>query len=333
MLKQSELISLSKSDTVNHFLLVKRSELRLTKSGKEFLTLEVGDKSLSVTANIWDDYQSFATIKNLINSGSIIKIKGSMDDYQGSPQIKVDSVRLLKDSEDVDPSYFLPVSSRNLEEMISEFNSRIELVGNQLIKTLLTNIFTEERFKKYSSAPAGKMWHHGYISGLLEHTLEIIKICDLMCDIHPEINRNLLIAGAMLHDFGKIEELSFESAFEYTDKGKLLGHIVIAAMIVGKEMDLINNFPEDYRNNILHLILSHQGKLEYASPVVPKTLEAITLYQADELSAKVNAYKNTIASEIKNDSQWTRFIHLAGTDLHNHGIDNQSSKENKTLFD
>jgi 3'-5' exoribonuclease len=197
----------------------------------------------------------------------------------------------------------------------------------------MNNIFTEERFEKYTSVPAGKMWHHGYISGLIEHTLEIIRICDLMCDIHPQINRDLLICGAMLHDFGKIEELSFEPVFEYTDKGKLLGHIVIAAMIVNDEINKVSNFPENLKNNLLHLILSHQGKLEYASPVVPKTLEAITLYQADELSAKVNAYKNVIANEIKSGSNWTKFISLAGTDIHSHGLQNKSEENNKTLFD
>ncbi|MCK7525539.1 MAG: HD domain-containing protein [Ignavibacteriales bacterium] len=131
---------------------------------------------------------------------------------------------------------------------------------------------------KIHSVPAGKMWHHGYISGLIEHTLEIIRICDLMCDFHPEINRDLLICGAMLHDFGKIEELSFETGFEYTDKGKLIGHIVISSNDwLIKKLNEIKDFPEELKNCLIHLILSHQGKLEHASPVVPKTLEAIAL--------------------------------------------------------
>jgi 3'-5' exoribonuclease len=209
----------------------------------------------------------------------------------------------------------------------------MEKIENSDLKNLIKNIFSEERFAKYTTVPAGKMWHHGYISGLIEHTLEIIRICDLMCDIHPQINRDLLVCGAMLHDFGKIEELSFEPVFEYTDKGKLLGHIVIASMIVNDEINKISDFPENLKNNLLHLILSHQGKLEYASPVVPKTLEAITLYQADELSAKVNAYKNVIANEIKPGSNWTKFISLAGTDIHSHGLVNKSDNDKKTLFD
>jgi 3'-5' exoribonuclease len=332
MLNQPEIVSLSKGDPIDHFLLVKRSEIRLTKAGKEFISLELGDKSLSASANIWDDNPAFKSFRDSLSVGDVVKVKGSVDDYQGSIQIRVDSIRLPKPSENVSPTDFLPRSKRELRVMLDEFQMRISNIANNHIKTLLTSVFNEQRLIKYSSAPAGKMWHHAYVSGLIEHTLEIIKICDLMCDIHPEINRDLLICGAMLHDFGKIEELTFHNTFDYTDRGKLLGHIVIAVLIINDEIIRLENFPEELKTNILHLILSHQGKLEYASPVVPKTLEAITLYQADELSAKVNAYKNSLISEAKPNSQWTKFIGLAGTDLYNHGLINQSN-ENKTLFD
>ena len=333
MLNQSELSSLAKGDPVDHFLLVKKCELRLTKAGKEFLTLELGDKSISSTANLWDDASGFKALKSSLAVGDVIKITGSMDEYQGNPQIKIESIRLSKQSDDVTPKDFLPKSLRDLNEMKKEFNVRMEKIADPDLKSIMKNIFSEKRFEKYISVPAGKMWHHGYISGLIEHTLEIVRICDLMCDIHPQINRDLLVCGAMLHDFGKIEELTFQPVFEYTDKGKLLGHIVIAAMIVNEEINKIIDFPEALKNNLLHLILSHQGKLEYASPVVPKTLEAITLYQADELSAKVNAYKNVIANEIKPGSSWTKFISLAGTDIHSHGLTNKSDDNKKTLFD
>jgi 3'-5' exoribonuclease len=155
-----------------------------------------------------------------------------------------------------------------------------------------------------------------------------------MCEFHPELNKDLLVAGAMLHDIGKIEELSYDSAFEYTDKGKLIGHIVIASNLVRDEIKKISGFPSELENNLIHLILSHQGKLEHASPVVPKTTEAIALYQADELSAKVNAYKNVIESELKAGSNWTRFIQLAATDLYKSNLGN-SSEESATnsLFD
>jgi len=333
MLNQSELSSISKGEAIDHFLLIKKCEIRLTKNGKEFISLELSDKSFSSAANLWEDASGFKSIKNSLAVGDVVKISGSMDEYQGNAQIKIESIRLTKQSDDVTPKDFLPKSLRDLNVMKKEFTSRMEKISDNDLKNLMKNIFTEERFIKYTSVPAGKMWHHGYISGLIEHTLEIIRICDLMCDIHQQINRDLLVCGAMLHDFGKIEELSFEPVFEYTDKGKLLGHIVIAAMIVNDEINKTLDFPENLKNNLLHLILSHQGKLEYASPVVPKTLEAITLYQADELSAKVNAYKNVIANEIKPGSNWTKFISLAGTDIHSHSLPNKSDDNKKTLFD
>jgi len=333
MLNQSDLSSISKGDPIDHFLLVKKCEIRLTKTSKEYISLELGDKSTSSASNLWEDAAGFKSIKNSLTVGDIVKINGSMDEYQGNSQIKIDTIRLTKQSDDVTPKDFLPKSLRDLNVMKKEFTSRMEKISDADLKNLMKNIVTEERFAKYTSVPAGKMWHHGYIGGLIEHTLEIIRICDLMCDIHPEINRDLLVCGAMLHDFGKIEELSFEPVFEYTDKGKLLGHIVIAAMIVNDEINKISDFPENLKNNLLHLILSHQGKLEYASPVVPKILEAITLYQADELSAKVNAYKNVITNEIKPGSNWTKFISLAGTDIHSHGLMNKLDSNKKTLFD
>jgi 3'-5' exoribonuclease len=218
--------------------------------------------------------------------------------------------------------------------MKEEFLKRINSLSDHNLKLLMKNIFTGERFDKFLTAPAGKSWHHSYIHGLVEHTLEIIKICDLMCDIHPQFVRDLLISGAMMHDFGKTEELSYDGIFEYSDKGKLVGHIVISAMLINDEVKTIPGFPEDLKNCLLHIVLSHQGKLEYASPVVPKTLEAIALYQADELSAKVNAYKNALATQTKTESKWTNFLNLASTDLFNHGL-NPSLEEqvNKTLFD
>ncbi len=331
MPEQKELNSIEKGAKIDHFLVVRKCEIRLTKAGKEYLYLEVGDKSLTLNANVWDNLEG---IVSSLAAGDVVKISGSMDDFQGAPQIRVNTIRKAKPSDNISAKDFLPKSRRKLEEMKKEFFSRIERLSDPFLKSLMIQIFNEKNFERFSTSPAGKSWHHSYIYGLLEHTLEIIRICDLMCDIHPEINRDLLICGAMLHDFGKTEELSFDNTFEYTDKGKLLGHIVISAMIVNEESKKINGFPNDLKNCLLHLILSHQGKLEFASPVVPKTLEAIALYQADELSAKVNAYKNALSSGAVSENKWTKFISLAATDLYNHGLTSATDDSNsKTLFD
>src|SRR3990172_10418612 len=323
MLNQSDLIELKKGDPVDHFLMIKKLEIRSSKTGKDFISLELGDKSASINANIWNDTSGFKKISKDAKTGDIVKVSGTLDEFQGAPQIRVNSIEIADDSTEVLPQDFLAKSVRDPEVMEKELFERIDQISNTYLKDLLQNIFSGERLEKFKTAPAGKSWHHGYIHRLLEHTLEMIKICDLMCEFHQEINRDLLITGAMLHDFGKTEELTYDSAFEYSDKGKLIGHIVICASMIEEEVKKLSGFPDQLKNMLIHLVLSHQGKLEYASPVVPKTVEAIALYQADELSAKVNAYSGTLKSEILSDGKWTKFIHLAQTDLYKHTISNE----------
>jgi 3'-5' exoribonuclease len=329
MINQVDLITLKKGDPVHHFLLLKKSDIRNTKMNKQFLSLELSDKSMSIGSNIWDN---FADIYSGLKTGNIVKVSGSIDEYLGVPQIKITSIKSAGPNDNVSAFDFLARSKRNFEEMKSELFFRIEKLENIFLKTLMMRIFTENNMVKFGAAPAGKSWHHSYLSGLLEHTLELIRICDLMCNIHAEINRDLVICGALMHDYGKTEELSFDSSFEYTNKGKLIGHIVISAMLINEECKKIENFPDLLRDCLLHIILSHQGKLEFASPVIPKTLEAITLYQADELSAKVNAYKSALG-EVKEEGKWTKYLPLASTDLFNHGIHNEGLNPDSSLFD
>ncbi len=331
MLSQPELNTLAKNDKIDHYLLVRRLDLRSTRSGSDFLSTELGDKTASLNANVWEGFTEVAARGKV---GDVVKVDGSIEEYQGNLQIRVTSIKLVTGKDGVHPRDFLPESKRNLDEMKKEFNQKIKSISNKHLKKLLTQIFSGERFEQFCLAPAGKSWHHAYIHGLLEHTLEIINICELVCEFHSELKRDILISGAMLHDIGKTEELSFDSAFEYTEKGKLIGHIVIASNIIHDEVKKIPEFPTVLENGLIHMVLSHQGKLEHASPIVPKTAEAIALYQADELSAKVNAYKNAVDSELKSDSNWTRYIPLADTDLHKFNF-GDSSEENtkKSLFD
>jgi 3'-5' exoribonuclease len=331
LLNQLALNTLSKNDQIDHFLVIRKIELRSTRAGKDFLSLDVGDKTASLNANIWDGFTEIAAGGK---TGDVVKVLGAVEEYQGNLQIKVASIKLARPSDNVSPRDFLPESNRDFEEMKKEFDKKIKSITNNFLSKLLKQIFIAEVYDNFCIAPAGKSWHHAYVHGLLEHTLEIIKICELISEFHPELNRDLLVSGAILHDIGKIEELSYDIAFDYTDKGKLIGHIVIASNLVRDEIKTIPGFPIELENNLIHLILSHQGKLEHASPVVPKTAEAIALYQADELSAKVNAYKNVLESEIRGDSNWTRYIPLADTDLHKHNVMPQrEEKTNKSLFE
>lgn len=327
-MKQKDLVELQTGESINHYFILAKIEERSTKNGKPFLNLELRDKSMVVSAKVWDGFQDF--VKSA-EAGKIVKVVGQMEEYNNTPQVRVNSIRLVNENDKVSTNDFMPKSSRNFETMVKELETRIDAIKNTDLKTLVKKILSGDKYEKYKQVPAGKAWHHAYIHGLLEHTLEIIRICDLMSDIHPEINRDLLACGAILHDFGKTEELNFETNFDYTDKGKLLGHIVIAAMEIEKAADTIKDFPSQLKEQLLHLVLSHQGKLEQASPVVPKTLEAIALYHADELSAKTNAYKNAIKLDENKDGNWTRFQQLAGTALY---IPEKEDSENQqTLFD
>ncbi len=327
-MKQKDLVELQTGESINHYFILAKIEERSTKNGKPFLNLELRDKSMVVSAKVWDGFQDF--VKSA-EAGKIVKVVGQMEEYNNTPQVRVNSIRLVNENDKVSTNDFMPKSSRNFETMVKELETRIDAIKNTDLKTLVKKILSGDKYEKYKQVPAGKAWHHAYIHGLLEHTLEIIRICDLMSDIHPEINRDLLACGAILHDFGKTEELNFETNFDYTDKGKLLGHIVIAAMEIEKAADTIKDFPSQLKEQLLHLVLSHQGKLEQASPVVPKTLEAVALYHADELSAKTNAYKNAIKLDENKDGNWTRFQQLAGTALY---IPEKEDSENQqTLFD
>ena len=323
MLEQTKLSKLEIGDRINHFVIVSKFEVKTTKTNKPYLNLELRDKSAALPAKVWDDFEE---IKNQITEGSIVKVEGLIEEFSGSRQIKINNISPVKDDAPVKHEDFLPKSSRNIDTMLNELNDRVNKIENVYLKKLVQSILTGDNFLKFSKVPAGKSWHHSYIHGLLEHTLEIMKICDLMCDFHSRINRDLLICGALLHDFGKIEELTFEKTFDYTTKGRLVGHIVLAAIKTEKSISAIENFPDELKDQLIHLILSHQGKLEFASPVEPKTLEAIVLYHADELSAKANAYLNAILEDEINNIEWTRFLPLANTSLYIPKSDSEKHK-------
>ncbi|MFA4923377.1 MAG: HD domain-containing protein [Ignavibacteriaceae bacterium] len=317
---QTDLATLKKGDRIDHFLMIRRSELKQTKTNKQFVSLELGDKSISLPANLWDN---FSSILPELTAGAVVQVEGVIEEYQNAPQLKIENIRLPKPSENISAEFFLPRSKRNFDEMKNEFYEYIASIENENLKILLNFLFDNETFEKFSKAPAGKQWHHAYLHGLLEHTLEIIKICKLVSTFHKEINKDLLVAGAMLHDYGKIEELVFDSVFDYSDKGKLLGHIVLASLKVNEAINEIPDFPGELKHQLIHLILSHQGKLENASPVVPRTLEAIVLYHADELSAQTNAYKSAIINDVNTQSDWTKYISLISTQLYKKEINNQ----------
>lgn len=330
MIDQKDLAEMAVGERLDHFLLVVKKEIKMARNNREFLNIDLQDRSATLSAKMWDNFEFTAS---KFTEGSIVKITGEIDSYNDIKQIKIGSIKPDDDNGKITIDDFLPASLRDPEVMKTELRNRIKKIENTHLRGLITEVFKQDKSGFYFTVPAGKSWHHAYVHGLLEHTLEIIRICDLMCDIHPEVNRDLIISGAILHDFGKTEELSASAGFDYTDKGQLLGHIVIAAMLIEKIATTIDGFPDELKNTLIHLVLSHQGKLEYASPVVPRTLEAIILYHADELSAKTNAYKQAILSKENGDKSWTKYLPLAGTALYRAGFVNDDEDNFKdTLF-
>jgi 3'-5' exoribonuclease len=326
MLQQKFLKELQPGDELNHFLLLAKLEKKKTRTNKDYLDLQLKDSTMLLSAKIWDNFSEFLLSAE---EGNVVKVEGIIEEFNNQNQIKVKRIRAARPGDDVSPDQFMQKSKRNLDEMTAELNDRIDKIQNTYLSQLIRIILSDDRLEKYLNVPAGKSWHHSYLHGLIEHTLEIVKICDLMAHFHPEVNRDLLIAGAILHDFGKTEELSSDASFEYTDRGKLIGHIVIAASEIEKAAESIPGFPGRLKDQLVHLVLSHQGKLEFASPVEPKTLEAIILYHSDELSAKANAYKNAIELERNSKSNWTRFLPLANTSLY---INREDDLPKETLF-
>ncbi len=294
------------------FYLISSLEEKQTRQGKAYLDLTLSDKTGSINAKLWD----YDKTKHFFGAGDIIKAKGKIQEFGGKLQYIIERIRKAEPADNVDKNDFIKTSPRDFDEMCEELDAVINSVRNPYLNKLLKIIFSGEKLERFKTLPAGKAWHHAYVHGLLEHTLEIVKICNLVATFHEEIDRDLLVTGALLHDFGKTEELEGTTEFSYTDKGKLLGHIVIATLDIEKAAAQIPDFPEELKMQVEHLVLSHQGKLEFASPVVPKTIEAIALYHADELSAKTNAYKYAIEAEANNQGNWTNFVRLAETDLY-----------------
>lgn len=330
MKTQRPLNHISKGERLEHFLLVQKLEVKTYQQNKNYLFIELRDESTSMNTNIWDNIEP---AQKIFKVGEVVYIEGLVDEYKGSLQIKITNYKLPKPSDDVSVKDFLPKSKRSLTEMEKEFHSFIDEMRNSFLKKLLRIIFDEETFDKYKTAPAGKAWHHAYLHGLLEHSLEMAKICKLVSNFHQELDSDLVVAGALIHDIGKIEELNYSAAFEYSEKGKLLGHIMIGATIVSEAAAKVEGFPENLKNELLHLVLSHQGKLENASPVVPKSLEAIVLYHADELSAQSNAYKSALSNSLQPDSNWTKYLPLISTEIYRSSFASENKQEKKSLFD
>lgn len=278
---------------IEHYLCKSRQTLR-SKNDKNYLSLKLADKTGTVDAKVWNlgnDIQSFA-------ENDMIKIDATAQIFNNDIQLNVKRIRKSREGE-YDPADYIPSTEKNIKEMWGKFTSYIQTIKDPHIKELMERIMLKNGFvvKEFPIHSAAKSVHHGYLGGLLEHSLSVTEICDFMADKYKFVNRDILVASAMLHDVGKLWELSDFPLNDYTDDGQLLGHIYIGAELIEKTASSIDGFPDRLKTLIKHCVLSHHGEYEYGSPVLPKTIEAHILHCADDMDAKSKVFEEFISAD------------------------------------
>lgn len=295
--------TLRDGDRVMSVFLCKSKTSSINKNGKEFENVILQDKTGQIEAKIWDVGSAGICDFDALD---YVEITGMVSNYNGALQIKIDRARKVREGE-YDPADFLPVSKKDIEVMYKELTELINSVKNpylnKLLKAFLVN--DEEMVKRFKTASAAKSVHHGFIGGLLEHTLSVAKICDAVSGIHTVLNRDLLLTAAILHDIGKTKEISAFPYNDYTDDGNLLGHIVMGSEMIGEQAKLIEGFPTRLESELKHCILAHHGKLEYGSPKKPALIEAVALSFADDMDAKLESFTELMDAKDTND--WLGF--------------------------
>jgi 3'-5' exoribonuclease len=293
----SDLMGFDEGRQFDSFFLVLAKQHRTTKQNKPYLNLTLGDKSGQVEGRVWEPGDP--RIARDFERGDIVKVRGSLSRFDDRVQVKVELLRKAQAGE-ADKMDMLPATTRDVGELWDELQKAVASLTNPDLKRLLTALLDDaEIAKAYREAPAARQLHHAWLGGLLEHVVSLLGLADRVAGHYPMLDRDLLITGVILHDIGKIRELEWETGFDYTVEGVLLGHIQMGVDLVEKTIDGLPNFPARLRTLVLHLILSHHGKLEFGSPKLPMIPEALVLNFVDDLDAKMQA----MASEFERSAR------------------------------
>ncbi len=297
---------LKENEKADSIFLVKNKSLLKGKTGKDYISLKLSDKTGDIKANIWDNTQKFA---NIFEAGDFIRIKSKTSLFQNELQLNISDAEKI-DVTGGDLCLFLRSSKFNIDDMYLELCAILRKnITDKYISELINSFLNDEHYTdKLKSLPAAKSIHHAYIGGLLEHTLSIVK-AGLLMSMHykDSVNRDVMLASCFLHDAGKIQELRFnKNLTEYSDEGRLLGHIVLGINCISKRMETIEGFPENLKIIILHSIASHHGELEFGSPKRPKTIEALILHFIDNMDARVNQFEG-LTEETAKVSYWSNY--------------------------
>ncbi|MBN1547937.1 MAG: HD domain-containing protein [Syntrophaceae bacterium] len=306
-MKQIYIEQIKAGDKVNDLFLVEEKNLAFSQKGSPYLSLRLKDKTGQLDGRIWDNA---ANLDKVFKKGDIIRIQSRAVSYKGATQLSIIDVRPAT-PEEMTWEDFLQTVKGDIDAMYKELMAFADQVVSPPLKALLDAFFADEKIASlFKKAPAAKGFHHVNIGGLLEHTLSVTKLLAMVADHYPRCNRDLLIVGGILHDIGKIKEFTYQGNIDYSDEGRLIGHIVIGLEMLDAKIATIPEFPSKLGMELRHLILSHHGMLEYGSPKRPKTVEAMIVHQIDDMDAKVNAIQEHIAGSDDNESDWTPFHRL-----------------------
>jgi 3'-5' exoribonuclease len=285
--------------------LVLSKDIRQKKTGEPYLSLHLADRTGEIEAKMWDNV---AEIMESFDRDDFVKVKGIVQIYQNRSQFTIHKIRRLQDHE-VDPADYFPCSERDPEEMFIELRSIIKGIGEPHLQALLNNFFDDPDLAAlYKRAPAAKSIHHAYRGGLLEHVLSLCTLCRLCAAHYPHVDLDLLLTGAILHDIGKVEELTYNRSFGYSAEGQLLGHIVIGLRMLARKLEPFPTFPPKLRSLVEHMLISHHGELEYGSPKVPIFPEALLLHHLDNLDSKMETMRMAVCRDQLQGGEFTGWI-------------------------
>ena len=302
-MKQSFVSSLQDGQTVTTHFLVCVKEIRSTREGKSYLRLELGDATGRVEARMWDRFDQMAAG---FEQDDFVKVQARVENYRNKLQLAIDKIRKADESE-VDPADFFAHTRENVDEMYARLLKIVGSVGNPWLRQLLDSVVQDPAIvPRLKRAPAAKVMHHAFYGGLLEHVLSLCDLCKVVLAHYPEADADLLLTGAVLHDVGKLTELSYERSLGYTDEGQLLGHILLEYELVTKKIDAIAGFPPELKVLIQHLLVSHHGKYEFGSPKLPMFREALMLHYLDDLDSKMAAIRSALDSD-QGEGNWTAY--------------------------
>ncbi len=299
-MKPAYVADLEADQTVTSFFLVCDKEIRATRDGKPFLRLELGDRTGIVEARMWENFEETA---GAIERDDFVKVQARVEIYRNKTQLAVDRLRRAEPSE-IDLADYFPHTAEDIEKLYAQLREFVVSVGNPWLRRLLQSVVEDPVIvPRLKRAPAAKMIHHAYLGGLLEHIVSLCALCRAVAARYLEADADLLLTGAILHDIGKIDELSYERSFGYTTEGQLLGHITLELELVTKKIDAIEGFPRDLKTLVQHLLISHHGQYAFGSPKLPMFREAVMLHYLDDLDSKMGAMRATLAPD-KGEDQW-----------------------------